>query len=246
MRINLSDILHRVLNESVSGDEVTDAIVNHRYVNLNYVDEDGSAVGNRLVQPYVYGRSTAGNPIVRVFQVSGDTLRKRDWKTLRLDRIISWKPRKQTFNLPPDMQGYKTFAYREDGDNRMGVIYAQAKFDNAHGDTLSVEREKTSMLGNLPKINTKNSVGPVPYAHQQVKKNIFTTQPNSKKYQMYQKNFADTENEFDRFNDDIWSRAEAEKINQDNQKINDTAPQPPKRNDGPVEPERNEEKLNGK
>ena len=237
MHINLSDILHRVLNENVSPDEVTSAINNHNYVTLNYVDENGSAVGNRLVQPYVYGRSIAGNPIVRVFQISGDSLRKRDWKTLRLDRIISWKTKPQRFTLPPELQGFKTFAYREDGDNRMAVIYTQAKFGTKDMDTLDVERQKTASIGHLPKIIGKNKIGPIPYANQQRKVNVYTSQPNSQKYAMYRKNIADTENEINRFDDNIWNLADAERANQNNQEVSNSAPKPPKRVDGPIDPE---------
>lgn len=226
MRINLSDILHRVLTENVSANDIVSVINNKNYVDLNYVDEDGSAVGNRLVQPYVYGRNDAGHPVIRVFQVAGDSLRKREWKTLRTDRIISWKPRKQTFSVP-------SMGYNDNGDGLMSVIIAQADFGPGY-DTLANVRNQTRNIANAPKIANKNKIGPIPYANQQRKKNVFTSQPNSEKYQMYQRNIRDTENEIDRFNDDMWAKAEAERDKQNNEKLQNTAPTPPKRNDGPV------------
>lgn len=232
MRINLSDILHRVLNENVSSDDIVSVINNRNYVDLNYVDENGSAVGNRLVQPYVYGRNTAGHPVIRVLQVSGDSLRKREWKTLRTDRIVSWRPRKQTFTVPPEYQGYNVPPYRQDGDDGMSVIIAQVNFGN--NDSLDMVRQQTQNISTAPKIANKNKIGPVPYASQQRKKNVFTSQPNSQKYQMYQKNIRDTENEFDRFNDDMWAKAEQERDMQNNNKLQNSAPNPPKREDGPV------------
>lgn len=188
-----------------------DAINNRNYVQLNYVDKDGSAVGNRLVQPYAYGRSRAGNPVVRVFQVSGDSLRKKEWKTLRLDRIITWKPRKQTFSVPPNMAGYNNApAYNENGDDGMSVVFAQVRFDLDKATPLERERMKMAGLSNAPKVPNAQKMGPIPYASQQWKKNVYTSQPNSKKYDMYRKNIEDTENEFNRFDDDVWAKAEAE------------------------------------
>lgn len=243
MRINLSDILHRVLNENVSPDEIVSVINNKNYVDLNYVDENGSAVGPRLVQPYVYGRNHAGHPVVRVLQVSGDSLRKREWKTLRTDRIVSWKPRKQTFSVPPEYQGFNVAPYRQDGDRGMDVIMAQVKFDNV-GDTLSLVRGQNKHISNAPKIAQKNKIGPVPFASQQRKKNVFTSQPNSQKYQMYQRNIQDTESEFDRFNDDMWAKAEQEREKQNNDRLQNSVPKPPTRNDGPVADKDKEEKEN--
>ena len=233
MILNLSTVLNSVLNESVSQNEVSDAISNQQYVQLNYVDDDGAAVGNRLVQPYVLGRSMAGNPVVRVFQVSGDSLRKRSWKTLRLDRIISWKPRKQTFHVPPQYMGYNIPAYNQNGDRAMSVIYNQVKF-NDQDDTLGVERAKTQNIKNAPKISSKQKMGPIGLANQQWKKNVYTSQPNSQKYASFRKNIEDTENEINRFDDDIWAQAEAEKNRQDSERILNTAPQPIKNNEGPI------------
>ena len=242
MRINLSDILHRVINENVNPDDIVSVINNKNYVDLNYVDENGSAVGTRLVQPYVYGRNHAGNPVIRVLQVSGDSLRKREWKTLRTDRIVSWKPRKQTFSVPPELQGINVPPYREDGDDGMSVIMAQVSFGD--NDTLSLVRNQTRHISNAPKIAKKNKIGPVPYASQQRKQNIFTSQPNSEKYRMYQKNFQDTENEIDRFNDEMWAKAEQERNLQNNNLLQNTVPNPPKRDDGPVVSDDEMEKEN--
>lgn len=240
MRINLSDILHRVINENVNPSDIVSVINNKNYVDLNYVDENGSAVGTRLVQPYVYGRNHAGNTILRVLQVSGDSLRKREWKTLRTDRIVSWKPRKQTFTVPPEYQGFNVAPYRQDGDAAMSVIIAQVSFGDK--DSLSIARQQTKNIANAPKIATKNKIGPVPYANQQRKKNIFTSQPNSEKYQTYQKNYQDTINNFDRFNDDMWAKAEQERELQNNSQLQNSAPKPPVRNDGPVVDNSEEEK----
>ena len=92
-KISLLEIYQQVLLESVPSQPILDAIHNRNYVEINYIDNDSNAPGLRLIQPYAYGLSKANNPVLRAFQVSGDSLRKRFWKTFRLDRIVSWKPR---------------------------------------------------------------------------------------------------------------------------------------------------------
>lgn len=227
MRINLSDILNRVLNEAVSPNDVIPVINNRNYVDLNYVDEDGSAVGNRLAQVYAYGRSMAGNPVVRVYQVSGDSLRKREWKTLRLDRIVSWKPRKQTFSKPAP-------GYNEEGDGSMEVVNAMVTFNTQNLSPLEKQRNITADIRNAPKVSTKKTIGPLQYASQQRKKNVYTSQPNSDKYRMYQRNIDSTSNEFNRFDDDIWAKAEAEKNQQNTQQMQNDVQKPQQRVSGPL------------
>lgn len=214
MSLNLYDILQRVLNEAVGSNSVRDAITQHRYVQITYSDEHDSAPGKRLIQPYAYGMSTSNNELLRAFQVSGDSLRgKPAWKTFRLDRITSWKPRRQTFSSPPPMQGYNAPDYNSEGDETMANVILQASF-GSKDDTLSNERQKTKSIVDAPKISVKNSSGPIP-VHQQWKKNVYTSQPNSEKYATIARNIDNTENDFDRFNDDIWAAAEAERKQQD-------------------------------
>ena len=233
--LNLSEILHKVLNEAVGSNSVTDAINNHNYVEINYVDEDSNAPGKRLIQPYAYGLSMAGNEVLRAFQMKGDTLRgEPGWKTFRLDRIVSWKPRKQTFNMPPPMQGYETYDYNSNGDGSMSTVDVQAQFGYNPEDTLSFVRAQRDFIKNAPKIDSKNTQGPIPIATQQRKKNVFTSQPNSKKYSQFAKNIEDTENEFNRFDDDIWAKAEAEKQQQDNSKMQQSVKKPSQMQQGPI------------
>ena len=236
MSLNLYNILQKILNESVNSNEVTDVINNHNYVEINYVDEVGHAVGKRLIQPYAYGLTMAGNECIRAFQMQGDSYRGQPhWKTFRLDRITSWKPRKQTFNIPPPMQGYETQDYNENGDGSMSVVYVQAHFNNNGLTDLSNEKKKTEFIKNAPKIIGKNNSGPIPFASQQRKKNVFTSQPNSKRYAQYAKNISDTENEIDRFDNDIWAKAEAEKNKQNDSIMKNSAPKPKQMKQGPID-----------
>ena len=241
-KINLFEALVKVLNESVSEDEVIQAINNKNYVDMNYADEKSSATGRRLIEPYAYGLTKGGNPVLRAYQISGDSLRgKPKWKFFRLDRIIGWKPRKQTFNSPPPMHGF-TWApdFNENGDKSMSVVYALADFSGNVADTsLGDVRKQTEFIKNAPKMTT--SSGPVPYASQQRKKNVFTSQPNSKKYAEYAKNIRDTENNMNRFDDDIWAKAEAERQKQNNDRMKATVQKPTPTKNGPIYKDDDEE-----
>ena len=51
---------------------------------------------------------------------------------------------------------------------------------------------------------------------------------------MYQRNIDTTQNDFNRFDDDIWAKAEAEKNQQDMQRMQNDAPKPQQRVSGPL------------
>ena len=242
MSLNLYEILQKVLNESVGSNEVSDVINNHNYVDITYSDEDNNAPGRRLIQPYAYGITMAGNECLRAFQISGDTLRgEPKWKLFLLKRITSWHPRKQTFNIPPPMQGYNAPDYNRDGDGTMSKVILQAKFEGID-DTLGAARAQKEFVKGAPKIASKNTQGPIPNASQQWKRNVFTSQPNSKKYAQWAKNIEDTDTQFNRFDDDIWAKAEAEKQQQDNAMLQNNAMKPKQSQQGPINVKNNPKK----
>lgn len=243
MALNLCEILQKVLNESVGSNEVTDAIRNHNYVEITYVDEKSNAPGKRLIQPYAYGITCAGNEALRAFQVEGDSLRgKPAWKLFLLKRMTSWRPRKQTFNITPREQGYDSAPeYNRNGDKTLCHVIYQATFDNLD-DTLSFVKAQREFVQNAPKLSNKNSKGPVPFASQQRKKNVFTSQPNSRKYAQYAKNIEDTSNELDRFDNDVWAKAEAEKNQQNDIMLQNSAQRPQQTQQGPIDTKNNDTK----
>lgn len=247
MSLNLCEILQKVLNESVGSNEVVDVINKRRYVTIEYSDENNNAPGKRLIQPYDYGLTKAGNEALRAFQVSGDSLRGQPgWKMFLLSGINYWQPSNKTFNIPPPMQGYDAPEYNEEGDGSMSVVYSQVKFNNDLDDTLSFVKAQREFVRNVPKISSKNNQGPIPYANQQWKKNVFTSQPNSKKYAQYAKNIKDTENDFNRFDDDIWSKAEAEKEQQKNLMLQNSVKVPQQNQQGPINTKNNDKKNDEK
>ena len=206
MGLTLFDIIKNIINESVSNDEVLDAIHNRRYVRIKYddgmPDGKGNPKGSRVIMPMAVGTTKAGNPVVRAYQQNGNSRRGAPkWKYFRLDRITSWIPLNKHFSAPPDN------LYNYTGDRSMLSFIDNAKFGfNTQGD-IDVGRMKN--IANGPKISTKNTAGPVS-AGQQWKKNVYTSQPNSKKYAQIAKNIDQTGKK----NDDYWKMfdlADAEK-----------------------------------
>ena len=112
MGLTLYDIIKHIINESVSGEEVLDAIHNKKYVRIKYDDgkpamkgvDKGNPKGSRVILPMAYGTTKAGNPVVRAFQWNGNSRRGAPkWKFFRLDRITSWKPFRKQYSAPPDV-----------------------------------------------------------------------------------------------------------------------------------------------
>jgi len=145
--INLYEILQEVLNESVSTSSVDDVINNKYRVLINYDDEHYHATGIRLIEPYAYGYTKAGNLALRGYQYNGDTARGvPKWKLFRLDRIISWKPTTQKFNVEPKNNGWNAEPYNPNGDGLITVLN-QVNFDNNNEELYS----PNNRLNNLRK-----------------------------------------------------------------------------------------------
>lgn len=128
-KMTLKEITRGILYESVSNDDINNAIDNHKYVVVTYEGTDGTHIGKRMIEPVAFGCTNAGNPVVRAFERFGDTKTfVPRWKFLRVDRILSWKETDKTFNEPEDM-------FNPNGDNSMSIVYNIAKFgDNASND----------------------------------------------------------------------------------------------------------------
>ena len=121
-----------LLVESVSVNEVEDAINNHNRIIINYhtKGEDNNS-GARVIEVYAYGLTKAGNPCIRAFQPFGDTTtRVPSWKFFRLDRISAWQPTKQIFNRPADFYYKNLGDFNPNGDETMSVVYKIASFGN--------------------------------------------------------------------------------------------------------------------
>lgn len=159
--LNLNDILNKVLCEAVSSDKVIDAIRNRYQVIINYSDDKNRAPEKRLIEPYTYGISKAGNGVLRAFQYDGDTYRgKPKWKLFRLDRVESWTPTEQYFNVQPKDRGWAAEPYNEQGDNSMVNVLSMVDLNSASqdnpfdkGSDLWKMRQKTDNLKQSTPIN---------------------------------------------------------------------------------------------
>ncbi len=90
------------------------AIQNRLQMELNYNNE-----GVRLVEPYCFGRSTAGNFVLRVYQIEGYTTSIiPGWKLLDLSKITDLKILSDSFD-PADREDYQI------GDKSMDTIFIQ-------------------------------------------------------------------------------------------------------------------------
>jgi hypothetical protein len=130
-----------LLNESVSEDEVNDALDNHKRVIINYHTKgEDKNTGARVIEVYAYGLTKAGNPCIRCFQPYGDTTsRVPSWKFFRLDRITAWQPTEQRFSRPADFYYKNLGDFNPNGDETMSVVYKVAKF----GDETAESTPKT-------------------------------------------------------------------------------------------------------
>jgi len=199
MKITLQDRIKPFLNEAVDSESVLQSIRNKNKVRIRYddgqADNAGNPKGTRVIMPMAIGTTKKGYPVVRAYQEGGGSRRGvPKWKFFRLDRITSWTPLvNKKFNEPP-------LGYNFNGDRTMGTFIDNAKFN----DFVSPLDRQRMQFRNDVKIGQQQntSKGPVeqPRVTQQWKKNVYTSQPNSKKYDMIRQNIDNTPKK----NDDFW------------------------------------------
>ena len=133
----LEKIVNELLNESVSIEDVNDAIDNHKRVIINYHTKgENKNTGARVIEVYAYGTTKAGNPVIRAFEPYGDTTtRVPNWKFFRLDRISAWKPTDQEFSKPASFYYSGLGEFNPSGDETMATVFKIAKFGNENIQT---------------------------------------------------------------------------------------------------------------
>lgn len=148
-----------LLNESIMPNVVDDAINNRYRVLINYDDEENHVTGTRLVEPYALGYTKANNLAFRGYQYNGASLRGvPKWKLFRLDRVISWKPTNQHFNIDPRSNGWDAEEYNNDGDNSMIRVINQVKFDNDVDDSYSPNNRLNSIRKSIDNIKKSQPI----------------------------------------------------------------------------------------
>tara|TARA_B100001769_G_C22100022_1_gene593720 strand:- start:1864 stop:2241 length:378 start_codon:yes stop_codon:yes gene_type:complete len=123
--MKLYNIAESLILEVANRSDIMDIMQQRRIAELYYDDgEDPGGKGRRWVQMYAYGNSLAGNDIVRVYQVGGDTKTiEPGWKLFRVDRMNSLRKLSGTFDEAKPL-------FNPTGDKDMINIYYITQFNN--------------------------------------------------------------------------------------------------------------------
>jgi hypothetical protein len=124
--MNLYNLAESLILEVATKSDIMDIMQKRRIAELYYDDnEDPGGKGKRWVQMYAYGNSLAGNDVVRVYQVGGDTKTiEPGWKLFRVDRMNGLRKLGGTFDEAKPL-------FNPTGDKDMTQIYYITQFDNA-------------------------------------------------------------------------------------------------------------------
>lgn len=107
---------------SISVTNVNNAINNKNEVIIYYDGDENTSKGKRNVEVYAYGISMAGNPVIRAYQLSGDSdTIVPEWKLFRVDMISQWSVLKRRFTTPRPK-------FNPNGDKSMKSVLNIAKF----------------------------------------------------------------------------------------------------------------------
>ena len=136
--------------ESVTDDQIKDAIENKYNVKLWYDDGDrktSSGPTQRYVQIYVLGDTLANNPAIRAYQIGGQSKSgERNWKLFRLDRIVKMEPTKIRWNNSIDNMVDSIPEYNRSGDKSMTNIRAMVKVPQKQGGAVGKETDRSRPL----------------------------------------------------------------------------------------------------
>lgn len=122
--MKLYNLAESLILEVANKSDIMNALRKRRIVELNYDDEeDPGGKGKRWIQMYCYGVSKAGNDVVRVYQVGGDTKTiQPGWKLFRTDRMENMRTLSGTFDEAKPL-------FNPTGDKDMIRIHYITKFD---------------------------------------------------------------------------------------------------------------------
>ena len=122
--MKLYNLAESLILEVAAKSDIMNAMRKRRIVELNYDDEeDPGGKGTRWVQLYCYGTSKAGNEVVRVYQVGGDTKTiQPGWKLFRTDRMENMRVLGGTFDEAKPL-------FNPTGDKDMIRIHYITKFE---------------------------------------------------------------------------------------------------------------------
>lgn len=132
MRLS-SKTFKKILNEGfvVTNSEIEDVIKNKTHVYIDYIGDEESKAGRRLIQPYGLILTKKGFPALRAYQISGVTNKGNlKWKMFRLDRITKWEPTSIRTKYPAD----KFNQYGDESASRVLMLANFTDTDNPQND----------------------------------------------------------------------------------------------------------------
>lgn len=166
----LEDIFKKIiLNESVSEEEVNDALDNHKRVIIKYngpVYVKGKTEGElkhknnpRVIEVYAYGQTTLGNKVIRAFEPYGGTQSKvPEWKYFLLDRITDWKTTNQIFTKPADFYYKNLGKFNPTDDKTMAIVFKIAKFGNEQEQTFDTKSTEPKTKQDIYKTDSETNM----------------------------------------------------------------------------------------
>lgn len=122
--MKLYESLKSLILEMVNREQIFDIMDGRNICSLNYDDnEDPGGKGTRWIEVYAYGQSTAGNHVIRVYQIGGDTKTiQPGWKLFRVDRMLNFNKLSGRFNVPRPK-------FNPNGDDSMESVYKITNFE---------------------------------------------------------------------------------------------------------------------
>jgi predicted DNA-binding transcriptional regulator YafY len=126
--MKLYNIVKRLILEK-SAEEISNSIKNKNIVTIYYDGDDNGGKGLRVIEPFCYGVSKAGNAVIRAWEREGAsyTAQKGEqplpgWRLFRVDRIGS-------YNFDPRQNFTEPRPQYNPNDKGMTSIKLCAKFD---------------------------------------------------------------------------------------------------------------------
>lgn len=138
-----------LLTEDIGQSIVNDAIMNHQIVKIYYDGDENTHKGERIIEPYVLGRTSKMKKAIRAFQPYGDTQTTvPNWKIFILKNIKSWIPTNKTFNSPPEYRNFNVEPYNVNGDSSLLNIISQATFNSIPNTSNNKQLQQTNANDN--------------------------------------------------------------------------------------------------
>lgn len=223
MEFNLFTILNNILNESVSQNDVIQALNDKRVIMITYNDEqDDPPLGKRWIEPCsLVDMDGHGKLAIRAYAYAGATRRGvPDWKLFRLDRIQSWTPTNSKFIKAPDNR------YNPNGDAQYHVIQ-QIHFDNQNSDliqrNIDITKQEKNKKGidsfgrklknqqNMPQPNQQGPINPQNSVNNLVNNN----NPNNNNVQSGPIDNVNFKHDWKKFRDLLYQKNKRDKIKAD-------------------------------